>query len=154
MKHRTLFSLLFALLMSGSLAHAQLAIAQSTVVHEVIPAKLYHGYLMVVQGTIGDLGKRNFAIDTGAFPSVIDRSVAKKLHLVSNREELRVVDRNLNSEAASVPSVEIGSLRASGVRMVVEDLTSISENFRVHLDAIIGLDVLAARNFRIDYSAK
>ena len=140
--------------MFGSLANAQLTIAQSTVVHEVIPAKLYHGYLMVVRGTVGDLGKRNFAIDTGAFPSVIDRSLAKKLHLDAKREELRVVDRNLNSEAASVPSVEIGSLRASGVRMVVEDLTSISENFRVHLDAIIGLDVLAARNFRIDYSAK
>jgi predicted aspartyl protease len=154
MKHRTLFSLLFALLMSGSFANAQLAIAQSTVVYEVIPAKLYHGYLMVVQGTIGDLGKRNFAIDTGAFPSVIDRSLAKKLHLASNREELRVVDRNLNSEAASVPNVAIGSLRASHVHVLVEDLTSISENFRVHLDAIIGLDVLAARNFRIDYSAK
>src|ERR1700758_2188706 len=110
MKHGTLFSLLFALLMSRSLANAQLAIAQSTVVYEVIPAKLYHGYLMVVQGTIGDLGKRNFAIDTGAFPSVIDRSLAKKLHLASNREELRVVDRNLNSEAASVPNVAIGSL--------------------------------------------
>jgi len=140
--------------MSGTLATAQLAIAQSTRGQEVIPAKLYHGYLMVVTGTIGNLGKRNFAIDTGAFPSVIDRSLAKKLRLVAKREELRVVDRNMNSEAASVPSVEIGSLRASGVRMVVEDLTSISENFRVHLDAIIGLDVLAARNFRIDYSAK
>jgi Aspartyl protease len=154
MKHGTLFSLLFALLMSGSFANAQLTIAQSSVVHEVIPAKLYHGYLMVVQGTIGDLGKRNFAVDTGAFPSVIDRSLAKKLHLESKREELRVVDRDLTSEAASVPSVSIGSLHASAVRMVVEDLTSLSENFRVHLDAIIGLDVLAARNFRIDYSAK
>ena len=154
MKHRTLFSFLFALLMSGSFANAQLTIAQSTPVREVIPAKLYHGYLMVVEGTIGDLGKRTLAIDTGAFPSVIDRRLAKKLHLESKREELRVVDRNLNSEAASVPSVAIGSLHANGVRMVVEDLTSISENFRVHLDAIIGLDILAARNFRIDYSAK
>jgi predicted aspartyl protease len=154
MKHRTLFSLVFALLMSGNLATAQLTGAQSTAVQEVIPAKLYHGYLMVVTGTVGDLGKRNFAIDTGAFPSVIDRGLAKKLHLAAKREELRVVDRNLNSEAASVPSIAIGSLRASGVRMVVEDLTSISENFRVHLDAIIGLDILAARNFRIDYSAK
>ena len=82
MKHRTLFSLLFALLMSGTSANAQLTIAQSTVAHEVIPAKLYHGYLMVVTGTIGDQGKRNFAIDTGAYPSVIDRGLAKKLHLV------------------------------------------------------------------------
>jgi len=154
MKRCTLFSLLFALLMSGPFANAQLAIAQSTLVREAIPAKLYHGYLMVVTGTIGDLGKRNFAIDTGAYPSVIDRSLAKKLHLVAKREELRVVDRNLNSEAASVPNVDIGSLHASGVYMVVQDLTPISENFRVHLDAIIGLDLLSARNFRIDYSAK
>jgi len=154
MKHRTLFSLVFALLMSGSFATAQSTNAQSSNVYEVIPAKLYHGYLMVVQGTMGDLRKRNFAIDTGAFPSVIDRSLAKKLRLVAKREELHVVDRNLNSEAASVPKVEIGSLHLSDVHMVVEDLTEISENFRVHLDAIIGLDVLSSRNFRIDYSAK
>jgi predicted aspartyl protease len=154
MKRCTVLSLLFALLMSGSLTSAQTNAAQSNNVHEAIPARLYHGYLMVVQGNIGNLGKRNLAIDTGAFPSVIDKNVAKKLHLIANHTELRVVDRNLNSEAASVPTIEIGSLHANGVRAVVEDLTPISENLGVHLDAIIGLDVLAARNFRIDYSAK
>jgi hypothetical protein len=154
MKRCTVLSLLLALLMSGNPATAQSNSAQSTNVYEVIPAKLYHGYLMVVQGTIGNLGKRNLAIDTGAMPSVLDRELAKKLHLVAKREQLRVVDRNLKSEAASVPDIAIGSLHASNVGALVEDLTPISENFGVHLDAIIGLDVLAARNFRIDYSAK
>lgn len=152
MKRCTVLSLLFALLMFGTLTSAQTTNAQSTNVYEVIPAKLYHGYLMVVQGSIGNLGKRNLAIDTGALPSVVDRELAKKLHLVAKREELRVVAHNLNSEATSVPSIEIGSLHANNVRAIVQDLTPISENFGVHLDGIIGLDVLAARNFRIDYS--
>jgi len=131
-----------------------LAIAQSAHTQEVIPAKLHNGSLEVVQGSIGNISKRNFAIDTGAYPSVLDRSIAKKLQLVAKSEELRVVDRNLRSESVSVPDVEIGSLHASKVRMVVEDLVPISESLGVHLDAIIGLDVLGARNFRIDYKAK
>jgi hypothetical protein len=85
---------------------------------------------------------------------VLDRGIAKKLHLVAKNEEVRVVDRNLASGSALVPDVAIGSMHATGVRMIVEDLTPISESLGVHLDAIIGFDVLAARNFRIDYSAK
>jgi hypothetical protein len=149
MERSTVLFLLLGLLMFGSLA-----IGQSASPQEVIPAKLYNGYLLVVQGSIGNIGKRTFAIDTGAYPSVLDRGIAKKLHLAVKSEELRVVDRNLTSESALVPDVAIGSMHANGVRMLVEELTPISESLGVHLDAIIGVDVLGARTFRIDYGAK
>jgi hypothetical protein len=49
---------------TGSLAH-----------HRVkVPIKVYWGYLVIVQGSIGNLQRLNFLVDTGAYPSVIDRT--------------------------------------------------------------------------------
>src|SRR6266481_9972806 len=146
----TLLSLLCAVLLLSSVGSAQ--IEESTT--RVLPAKLYNGYLVVVQGTIGSLEKRNLAIDTGAYPSIVDRSIAKKLHLLGKNEELRVVDHNINTQGAFVPELSIGPIRAKNFEVVVQDLTSISETFGVRVDALIGLDLLVYSSFRIDYRDK
>jgi hypothetical protein len=146
----TVLPLVCAVLLLRGLSNAQDESSSA----RVIPAKLYSGYLVVVQGSIGSLEKRNFAIDTGAYPSIVDRSIAKKLHLPVNNEELRVVDHNLNSQATFVPALSIGPIRAMNLKVVVQDLSSISETFGVRIDALIGLDILAYSSFRIDYREK
>ena len=146
----TLLSFLCAVLVLSSPGSAQTTGSTQL----VIPAKVYNGYLVVVQGSIGGMGKKNFAIDTGAYPSIIDRSIAKKLHLVARNEELRVVDHNINSQATFVPSLSLGPIRATNLKVLMQDLTPISETFGVHLDALIGLDILANSSFRIDYREK
>jgi predicted aspartyl protease len=129
--------------------------AQSNAQFEhIVPAKIYNGYLVVVQGSIGDLEKRNLAIDTGAYPSIIDQDLARKLHLEGEKGELRVVERNLKSRTAFVPSLAVGPMRATNLRVMVQDLTPISESFRVRIDALIGLDILVHTSFRIDYALK
>jgi predicted aspartyl protease len=150
MQRSTVLSLLSAVLLFGNLASSQ----SNIVVNEVIPAKLYNGYLVVVQGSIGSLEKRNLVIDTGAYPSIIDRDVAKKLHLPVMKDELRVVDRNINSLATLLPTLQVGPIQAEGLKVVVEDLTSLSQTFGVRIDALIGFDVLARSSFRIDYGQK
>lgn len=120
----------------------------------ILPAKIYNGYLVVVRGSIGNLENRNLAIDTGAYPSIIDESLARKLHLAGQKGELRVVERNLKSRAASLPSLQVGPMRATNLRVMVQDLTPISEVFRVRIDALIGLDLLVHTSFRIDYAAQ
>jgi hypothetical protein len=145
-----MLSFLWAVLLLGTSGSAQPVAPAS----QVIPAKVYGGYLVVVQGSIGPLEKRNLVIDTGAYPSIIDREVAKKLHLTARSSMLRVVDHNINSQEAFLPAVQVGPIRARGLRVGVQDLTSISRTYGVRVDALIGFDVLVGSSFRIDYREK
>ena len=52
----------------------------------VLPFKICGQQLIVVQGSIGQLEKRNFVIDTGAYPTVIDRELAGKLTFTDIRK--------------------------------------------------------------------
>lgn len=126
----------------------------ATDARQVVPAKIYSGYVVVIQGSIGSLNKRNFAIDTGAYPSIVDRELAHKLHLPTQNAELRVVDHNMNSELTSLPSLRVGPIQLAGLPVIVQDLSELSRTFGVRLDALIGLDVLARSSFRIDYRDK
>ena len=120
----------------------------------VLPLKLYGQHLIVVRGSIGNFENRNLVIDTGAYPSIIDRAVAKKLRLTGRAEELDAVTRTLKRPAVMVPSFDVGPIHAESVRSLVEDLSAASEKFGVRIDALIGLDVLAHSSFRIDYGAR
>jgi hypothetical protein len=42
---------------------------------------LQWGYLVIVEGSIGNLGKLNFVVDSGAYPSVVDQKIAHGLGL-------------------------------------------------------------------------
>ena len=150
MGRSTLLSCLSVVLLCSALSVAE----TNSQFDHVVPAKIYNGYLVVVQGSIGNLEKRNLAIDTGAFPSIIDQDLARKLHLEGQEGELRVVERNLKSRAVFVPTLQIGPLRATNLRVMSQDLTPISEAFHVRIDALIGLDLLVHTSFRIDYAAK
>jgi len=122
--------------------------------HVWLPAKVYRGYVLVVEGTIGGVPHRKLLIDTAAYPSVVDQDLARKLHLSSTSDELRVVGQNLRSEAAVVPAVQVGPIEARNVPVQVQDLHAIEKKLGTHIDALIGLDVLGQRNFRIDYEQR
>jgi predicted aspartyl protease len=121
---------------------------------QVIPLKLYGQHLIVVQGSIGSLEKRNLVIDTGAYPSIIDRRVAKKLHLFGPRLELDAVTQTVQRTAVVVPAVEVGPIHVTELHGLVDDLSNVSQQFGVRIDALIGLDVLSGSSFRIDYAAR
>jgi hypothetical protein len=149
MAHHTALSLSCALLFSCSAG-----MAQSSSVQHVVPLKLYGQHLIVVQGSIGSFEKRNLVVDTGAYPSIIDRGLAKKLHLSGPGEQLDAVDHTLTRPAVLVPSVDVGPIHVTGLHSLVDDLSAVSERFGVRIDALIGLDVLGHSSFRIDYGAR
>jgi hypothetical protein len=121
---------------------------------EIVPFKIYGQQLIVVQGSIGSLEKRNLIIDTGAYPSVIDRDIARKLSLSGHQEDLDAIDKTLSAVAVTVPFIEVGPTRATSVRGLVQDLSEVSRRIGIRVDGLIGLDVLSHRSFVIDYGAK
>jgi len=128
--------------------------AQQSSIEQVLPVKLYGQHLIVVQGSIGSLGKRNFVIDTGAYPSIIDRGVARKMKLSGHAEEVDAVNQTVLRMAVLVPSFDVGPIHAGNVRALVDDLSHLSERTGVRIDGLLGLDVLRRSSFRIDYVAK
>jgi len=119
-----------------------------------ITFETYRGYLIVVQGSLGGAQRQNFVIDTGTEPSVIDSRIAKKLHMAGAGGILGVHDRVVAVQQAVLPSVQIGSLRAAFLSVLIRDLSFLQKGLGIRIAAVIGLDVLRLSNFTIDYPTK
>src|SRR5580658_6144905 len=112
---------------------------------------LVSNFEIVIQGRMGELDGLRFILDTGSSYSVIDRRVADKMGLHRRPGKAFSYDRDLAIEWADIPDVRIGSMRVSGIRIMVARLADISE-FAKNVDGIIGLDVLSrAKKIDIDY---
>ena len=122
---------------------------------ESVRFQLYQGYLIVVHGSIGAVKNLNIFLDTGATPALLDSRVARKLNL-RGEESVSIVrlDRRTRSEETNLPSLEIGPLKCSNLRVVTADLSFYEKVLPVRIDAVVGLDVLGQRPFVIDYPAR
>jgi predicted aspartyl protease len=93
-------------------------------------------------------------IDTGAERSSLDREFAQRLGLrpveVIN---IQRPDSEGRTEVVLVKDLDIQSVHSSSIRMMTDDLAANSGALGVHIDGVLGNDVL--RNFRVtlDYSA-
>jgi predicted aspartyl protease len=122
--------------------------------HHEIPFQAYRSYLIVVQGSLGDTQRLNFIIDTGTDPSVIDTRIAQKLHMVGEVGRLAVHNQVVEVQQAVLPSVQIGTLRAESLPVLIRDLGFLQKDLGIRIDAVIGLDVLSLSSFSIDYTTK
>src|SRR5581483_7309203 len=119
-----------------------------------VPFKLYRGYAIVVRGSVGNLKNLNFLIDTGAVPSVLDERIAQKLHLTGATERLSVFTQKVETVRAVAPNVQLGSMRAEALPVVVRDLSFATDALGTRVDAMIGFDFLGQGPFTIDYESK
>jgi predicted aspartyl protease len=119
-----------------------------------LPIQLYLDYLVVVEGKIGNLEKLSFLIDTGASPSVIDQRIATALGLTRTVGKMDLANKTVQTELASLPFIEVGSARAEGLPVFVQDLSSIEKRLGRRIDAVVGLDILGKSSFSIDYKTK
>jgi predicted aspartyl protease len=117
-----------------------------------LPFRLSSGYLIQVEGRIGDQTNLKFILDTGASISMVDQRIAEKLKLDAHTAQSFNFDRNLKWETATVPEVQFGPIRAANVAVLVGDLGRYSE-FAMKADAIIGMDLLQLSNITIDFGA-
>jgi len=140
------------LLILASLLISQTLLAADGLVE--VPFKLYRGYVIVVKGSIAGLDKLNFLIDTGAVPSVVDRRIAQKLKLSGNGQSLSVFSQSVQAQGVVLPDLALGPIRAERLPVLVRDLAFIEEGMGIHVDAMIGLDVLARSSFSINYQSR
>jgi predicted aspartyl protease len=119
-----------------------------------LPVRLYGGYLVVAEGTIGNVGKLNFLVDTGACPSVVDEKIAHDLKLAEQPERVNLWNKSVQARQVVIPSLSLGPLHAESIAVLAEDLSFLQKalGFKVH--AIVGLDVLRRSSFTINYKTK
>jgi predicted aspartyl protease len=118
----------------------------------LLPFRLSSGYLVQVEGRIGDQAHLKFILDTGATISIVGQRIAQKLKLDAHPAQSFNFDRNLQWETAIIPAVQLGPIRAANVAVLVGDLARYS-GFAGNADAIIGMDLLRLSNFTIDFGA-
>jgi predicted aspartyl protease len=135
-----------------SLACLCLFFPSSLQADDQLPFRLASGYLIQVEGRIGDQTHLKFILDTGATISMVGERVVDKLKLDAHTAESFNFDQNLNWKTATLPEVQFGPVRAANVVVLVGDLARYSE-FAGKADAIIGMDLLNLRGVTIDFGA-
>lgn len=118
----------------------------------LLPFRVSSGYLIEVEGRIGDQAHLKFILDTGASITIVGQRMAQKLKVDAHPVESFNFDRNLRWKTATVPEIQFGLIRAANVAVLVGDLARYSE-FAGKADAIIGMDLLRLSNFTIDYGS-
>jgi hypothetical protein len=97
---------------------------------------------------------QNFILDTGTAPSLIDARLVRQLGLATIPSTFRAAGRTIPAQAAMIPEIEFGPIRAVSLPMQVQDLSRLARDLGVPIAGILGLDVLSKSSFRLDYDKK
>lgn len=147
------FALCLVLLPAHALQAQQSDVPVRADANDTIPFHLGNGFLLFVEGRIGNLAPLKFILDTGATQTILDARIADKLSLHRQKGKVLNYDRSANIEWAVLPELQIGPLDARNVRLMVGDLKEFTD-YAAGVDAIIGLDVLRMlESMRINYDA-
>ena len=119
-----------------------------------LPFTLRQGYLIVVEGSLGSLSGRRLVIDTGTTSTVLNCSVARQLGLGGQESHLTLLNGDERARTSVLSSLTLGPIVAKSVPAFVADLSFLTKQLGMHIDGIVGLDVLKSSNFRIDYDAR
>jgi predicted aspartyl protease len=146
---------LLSLALTGqSLAMGNQEIGPRLPMEGTISFDLYRGYLMVARGSAGTVKGLTFLLDTGASSSVLDPHLADKLHLQRVPASIAVLGGSVAAEGSIAPSLILGPVQRDHVPVLLEDLAFLEKALPVHVDGIIGLDVLGQSALVIDYTAR
>jgi predicted aspartyl protease len=150
---RAIFSLFFTV----SMGLACLA-ADSPTAAGSVPFKLLRGHLIVVKCSVGGLQEKDLTaitaiIDTGASETVLDIALARRLSLETRPDSATFIVRQARVWAVAIPALELGPLKAERLEGIATDLSSLTAEFGIGPQVLIGMDLLRRTNFVIDYKA-
>jgi len=118
------------------------------------PIRPYADYLLLAEGSIGNMHKLNFLLDTGACPSIVDQKIAHDLKLAEQLGRVNLWSKSVQTRQVVIPSLGLGPVHVESLPALAEDLSFLQKalGFKVH--AIVGLDVLRKSSFTINYRTK
>jgi predicted aspartyl protease len=120
-----------------------------------IPLRIFRDYLVVAEGQFGDgLQHRNFVLDTGTAPSIIDTKSVRELGLATTASTMVAMGKIIATGIAILPELDLGPIQAVSLRVQVQDLSRLERDLGISVAGIIGLDVLSKSSFRLDYEKK
>ena len=119
-----------------------------------IPFEIRHSCLVVVRGSLNGVKGRNLLIDTGSNPTVLDERMARTLGITGGQADLLTLQGHIPANNAVLSSVTVGPVTAKSVRVFIADLSHSLKDLGISIDAVVGLDVLKAADFVIDYRSQ
>jgi predicted aspartyl protease len=108
----------------------------------------------MVEGSIGNVQKLHFLVDTGAYPSIVDQKIAHDLGLAEQSARVDLANKSIPTGRVILPSLTLGPVRAEALPVLTQDLSYMQKALGYKVDAIIGLDVLRRSSFTINYRSK
>lgn len=121
---------------------------------KTIPFQLHCRHMIIVSGHIGSLGDLNFVIDTGASRTFLDRSVAKKLGLEGDEQEVTAYGRKQKVRMARIPTLRVGDFDFAEVDVQIADFAFRGRERQICVDGLIGLDLMKRISLSIDFVAQ
>ena len=121
---------------------------------EDTPFRLYRGYLIVAKCSVGSEHGLTAIVDTGTTETILDLPIAQRLGLDARRDSATAVSHEAAAWSVSIPQVQLGPLGVERLDGIAMDLSFVSGQLGVHLDVVIGMDLLRRSNFAIDYGAQ
>lgn len=122
----------------------------------VLPARIVSN-LFFVQGSIGGSGPFWFLVDTGSSATLVSDRVATLLDDVRMERGMAPVEVISAAGGAtllgstSIPSLEFGAARFTGLKAAVYDLADLSNHLGLTVDGIIGFPVFNDWLLTLDY---
>ncbi len=119
-----------------------------------LPFHLHWGYLVIIEGSIGNVQELHFLVDTGAYPSVVDQKIAHTLGLAEQPARVTLSNSSVQTRLVVLPSLLMGSVRVESLPVLTQDLSFFQKALGHRVDAIVGMDVLRKSSFSINYRTK
>jgi hypothetical protein len=122
---------------------------------QILPVRIYRNFIVVAEGQFGPSSKgENFILDTGTAPSIINVRLLSKLGSATTTSTLRALGKTVASQAAMIPEIELGPIRAVSLLAQVQDLSLLERDLGIPIAGVIGLDVLSKSNFHLGYDKR